>query len=336
MRFPLPFPDLIAAVLACMSIPAAAEPTLFIAIGDSITQGGQLGRPEYTYRWPLTRRLADEGHEFAFIGTRSTGLSEEFRWPDAVWCDRHEGYYGATTRFVVERVGENLASLPAPDVALVHLGTNDNGWLSHDQVVVPMTEMIAALRTRNPSIAVLVYQPTKRLLAGGAVLHRGIRLMADRLSTPESQVTIVEDGGGAETFDGVHPDEVGQAQQASRFMEALGPILRPSAAWARAPLVDPVFAASASPSLAAAPAQCNTTYIAPTGNLKSTVVSPRFNAIAAAGMPFMSSAVARVSPGLRIATSSCAFSTRHGASPNDFTSHPVTAGAPFTATCAGP
>lgn len=337
MRFPRPFRALIAAVLACTSVAAAAEPTLIIAIGDSITQGGQLGRPEYTYRWPLTRLLADEGHEFVFVGTRSTGLSEGFRWPEAAWCDRHEGYYGATTRFVVEQVGRNLASLPPPDVALVHLGTNDNGWLSHDEVIVPMSEMIAALRARNPAIAVLVYQPTKRLLAGGAVLHRGIRLMAERLDTPESKVAVVEDGGGAETFDGVHPDEVGQAQQASRWMEALRPILRPSAAWAREPRQEPAFAAFADRALAenAAP-QCNSTYIAPTGNLNSTVVSTRFSATVAAAMPFMSSAVARVSPGLRSATSSCAFSTRHGAWPNDFTSQPATAGRSFTATCTGP
>ncbi len=330
MRFSLPFRELIVAALAGTSIATAAEPTLIIAIGDSITQGGQLGRPEYTYRWPLTRLLADEGHEFAFIGTRNGGLSDGFRWPHE-WCDRHEGYYGASTRVVVERVGENLESLPPPDVALVHLGTNDNGWLSHDEVIVPMTEMIGALRARNPSIAVLVFQPTKRLLAGGAVLHRGIRLMAERLSTPESQVVVVEDGGGAETFDGVHPDEVGQAQQASRWMAALRPILRPSAAWAR----DPGSAARASETLAAAPPQCRTTYIAPTGNLNPTVVSPRFSATAAVGMPFMSSAVARDRPGLRMVTSSCAFSTRHGASPNDFTSQPATAERPFGATCDG-
>ncbi len=317
MRLLFPFRALIAAALAGSAFAATAEPTLIIPIGDSITQGGQLGRPEYTYRW--ARLLSDEGHDFAFIGTRSSGLSEEFRWPDAAWCDRHEGYYGATTRFVVERVGVNLASLPPPDVALVHLGTNDNGWLSHDEVIVPMTEMIAALRARNRSISVLVYQPTKRLLAGGAVLHRGLRLMAERLSTPESQVAVVEDGGGAETFDGVHPDEAGQAQQASRWMEALRTILRPSAAWAR----EPGAAAPDREQLPAAPArQCNTKYIAPTGNLNSTAVSPRFSAIAAVGMPFMSSAVARVRPGLRIVTSSCAFSTRHGASPNDFTSQP--------------
>ncbi len=330
MRITFPFRSLIAAALTCSALAAAAEPTLIIAIGDSITQGGRLGRPEYTYRWPLAQLLADEGHEFAFVGTRSNGLSDGFRWPDE-WCDRHEGYYGARTRVVVERVGENLASLPPPDIALVHLGTNDNGWLSHDEVIVPMTEMISALRARNPSIAVLVFQPTKRLLAGGAVLHRGIRLMAERLSTPESQVAVVDDGGGAETFDGVHPDEVGQAQQASRWMEALRPILRPSAAWARSPGT----AALAGESVAAAPPQCNTTYIAPTGNLKPTVVSPRFNAMSAVGMPFMSSAVARVRPALRIVTSSCAFSTRHGASPNDFTSQPATAGRPFTATCEG-
>ena len=317
-----------AAVVGAAALCAAAEPTLILPIGDSITQGGRLGRPEYTYRWPLTRMLQDEGYDFAFIGTRSAGLSDGFHWPQA-WCDRHEGYYGATTRFVTERVEENLEALPAPDIALVHLGTNDNGWLSHDVVIEPMARMIAALRERNPAVTVLVFQPTKRLLAGGAVLHRGIRLMAERLSTWASRVVVVEDDGGAETFDGIHPDEVGQAQQAARWMNALRPILRPSQGWAREPA--PAVAQQSADASASVPAQCNTTYIVSAGNRNDTSAAPRVSGTAAIGMPFMSSAVALASVGLRIETSSAAFSTRQGAWPKAFTSQPATGAAPFTA-----
>ena len=317
--------------IAFAALAVGAEPIRILPIGDSITQGGRLGRPEYTYRWPLARLLKDDGYEVAFIGTRSGGLHDNFKWPEP-WCDRHEGYYGATTRFVTDRVVAHLALLPPPDVALVNLGTNDNGWLSFDNVVTPLTRLVEALRERNPAVAVLVYQPTKRLLEGGGVLHVNLRAMAERLSTPDSTVTVVEDDVGADTFDGVHPDEAGQAHQAAQWMNALRPILRPSEAWSREPLAAP---AAKEESAQASTDQCNTTYIEPTGKRNSTWASPRFSGTAATGMPFMSSAVARVSAGLRIDTSSSGFSTRQGASPIAFTSQPATVGPPLTAICAG-
>ena len=75
--------ELLAALLLTASVTAWGAP-LRIPIGDSITQGGKREVKEYTYRWPLTRMLRDEGVEFEFIGTRTEGIDPGAAWPAPV------------------------------------------------------------------------------------------------------------------------------------------------------------------------------------------------------------------------------------------------------------
>ena len=208
--------------------PVAAErpdgaPLRLLAIGDSITQGGRLPK-EYTYRWPLTRLLSDEGIAHEFIGTRHEGVDPAFRWPHP-WSDAHEGYYGATTRSVVDQVRQHLGALAPPDIAIVHLGTNDNGGFGNT-VIAPLTELVAALRVRNPRVAVLIGRVPKALLAGAVALELRVDQLA-RLSTPESPVVIVPIDEGwvanpraldTDTFDGAHPNPRGQRKMAEDWL----------------------------------------------------------------------------------------------------------------------
>jgi acyl-CoA thioesterase-1 len=195
---------------AFLAAPVAADPLRILCVGDSITQGGMAGRPEYTYRLPLQRMLTGIGVTFDFVD------------PD------HEGYYGAKTRYAVERAVAGLGQYPAPDVALILLGANDGEWDYGVNVVQPIEALIAALRARNPRVVVLVGEPNGGLLRRWAKRLR-MEGMAARLTQPQSPVAFVhlpaKWDGVRDTFDGAHPNEAGQLKLAAAWLGAMAPYL---------------------------------------------------------------------------------------------------------------
>lgn len=200
----------------------AAPVVKILPIGDSITQGGRLGE-EYTYRLPLRELLQEEGVQTDYIGSRTTGLNPDFRWP-AAFDAHHEGYYGQSTRDVVRQVEAHLPALAAPDIALVHLGTNDSGWRSATDVVAPLKSLIGELRRHNPRVAVLVGLPAKPARAGGMLMRWELWLMALGVSTRDSPVVTVDQSSEVQrqaTFDGVHPSPEGQRQMAGHWLQAI-------------------------------------------------------------------------------------------------------------------
>lgn len=224
-----------ALALMLVASPALAAPLKIIAIGDSITQGGKLGTEQYTYRWPLTHLLRDEQVDFDFIGTRTEGLDPAYRWP-APWDAHHEGFYGATSAFVRDRLREDLPKLAPPDVALIDLGTNDDkGGIGNigDATIAPLHDMIGMLRARNPKVAIyvaLIPAPIVRRV----VLHTRVRWAAHQLSTPESPVVAVDQDRSwtadphdpaSDTVDWVHPNPRGQRKMAEAWLDAMRPAI---------------------------------------------------------------------------------------------------------------
>jgi acyl-CoA thioesterase-1 len=210
---------------------AAARPLRIVAIGDSITQGGRAGSREYTYRWPLARMLEDEGFCVSFVGSHHGGLDPDARWP-APWDADHEGYYGATTEQVRAHLAATLPTFEAPDLALVHLGTNDRARLGGD-TVEPLRAIVALLRGANPRVAVLIAEPALAGLRAAAVVPR-LRWLARTLATDGSPVETVDLHSGwvgdperpdADTFDGVHPNPRGQRRMAEAWLLAMRPRL---------------------------------------------------------------------------------------------------------------
>lgn len=215
----------------------AADPVRILCIGDSITQGGRADREEWTYRLPLQEMLLDAGVNFDFIGTRSEGLQPDAKWPDVkgkAFDPDHEGYYGAKTAYVRDRMKEFLPKLPDPDIALIHLGTNDQG--SEDftaEVVEPLEEIIGMLREKNPGVRVMVGHLN---MNGGPAMNLRplIEKMAKRLDTQNSTVVTVPtyegwiqspDEEGTDTFDWAHPNPQGQRKMARAFFDAMKPYL---------------------------------------------------------------------------------------------------------------
>lgn len=200
----------------------AAPAVKILPIGDSITQGGHVG-DEYTYRLPLSELLEQEGVQADYVGSRTAGLDPAFQWP-ASFDAHHEGYYGQKTRDVVRQVEAHLPALAAPDIALVHLGTNDSGWRSGNDVVAPLKSLIVELRRQNPRVAVLVALPAKGVRDGGILLRWELWLMALGASTRDSPVVTVDQSSDAQrqaTFDGVHPSPEGQRQMAGHWLQAM-------------------------------------------------------------------------------------------------------------------
>ena len=218
--------------------PARADTIHILPLGDSITQGGRQDREEYTYRFPLFKMLRDAGVDFAFVGSQEKGLQPEAAWPDykgVPFDAHHEGHYGWKTGAVRDHLREWIPQWQhAPDIALVHLGTNDQGSPDFPRdIIQPLREIIGLLRAQNPRVVVLVGQLA---FNGGASLEIRplVERMAQEMSTGQSPVVTVphyqgwqEDASkpGADTFDWAHPNPQGQEKMARNWFEAMKPYL---------------------------------------------------------------------------------------------------------------
>lgn len=213
-----------------IAFPATAvEPVRIVAIGDSITAGGRTGVKEYTYRLPLSRMLKDENACVDFVGSRRAGLNPGAQWPQGEESE-HEGFYGAKTAEVRDKLARDLPSFPAADVALVHLGTNDGDGFVEGDIIEPLKQIVALLRARNPEVKVLVAQINGPWGFRTMYLNFRVAQIAARLSTAASRVEAVDQHSGwdisNDTFDGVHPNLKGQRKMAERWLDAMKPFLR--------------------------------------------------------------------------------------------------------------
>jgi len=193
-----------------------------MCIGDSITQGGGV-KDEYTYRLPLYSLLRKSGITVDYIGARTTGLRPDFVWPSGFDTD-HESQYGATTEYIDEMIKKDLTVITSvPDIALIDVGSNDEGK-KPDRYVIPfLVDIIMKLRSINPSVKILVAQiPGIRT---NLKLHLDVFLMSKRYSSPSSPIITVPLYWGWNkerfTFDGSHPNPAGQDYIAQKFYKKI-------------------------------------------------------------------------------------------------------------------
>lgn len=214
------------------------RPVRIVPIGDSITQGGRAGRPEFSYRYPLFYEMAEAGYPVEYVGSLQSGLNAEFIWPDRdglPFDRRHEGHYGWKTADVLHHLPEWMSAWNAvPDIALIHLGTNDQGAPNFEEAITrPLEQIVALLRAKNRHVVVCIGHLN---FNGGAALtiRPLVDAMARRLSTKDSPVVTVAhyegwhekpDEPGSDTFDWAHPNEQGQKKMAERWFGAMKPYL---------------------------------------------------------------------------------------------------------------
>lgn len=206
---------------------AAKEKKLvrILCIGDSITQGGNLNN-EYTYRYPLQNKLSNHPTIKAdFIGTQTRGLNNNFQWPSNFDPD-HEGYYGRKTKEVADLVTSNIQALSTIDIAIIHLGTNDQDEVSESSITQPINTIIHLLRSNNSEVKIIIIQ-----IPGNEndEIHYLTWKVAYDLNLANSEIKIIplfltwnidED-----TFDGAHPNVIGQGKIANLVYEKINELM---------------------------------------------------------------------------------------------------------------
>jgi lysophospholipase L1-like esterase len=225
-------------LVIAMFITVIAEPIRIVPIGDSITQGGRSGREEYTYRYPLFCKMKDAGYDFDFIGSLKSGLNADAKWPDykaKPFDTDHEGHYGWKTAAVRDKLQGWVNNYPTnADIALIHLGTNDQGSKDFNKdIIEPMKDMVKILREKNPRVVVIFAHLN---FNGGKALEIRplVTKMAEEITTKESPVLTVNMYEGwtedpqkeaTDTFDWAHPNPQGQKKMAEKWFEKMKPFL---------------------------------------------------------------------------------------------------------------
>lgn len=215
----------------CLAGTGAATATVTILpLGDSITHGGDgdggLSYP--TYRAWLYQDLRTLGYDIDLVGSLDKPDAPAGSDPD------NEGHAAYTSRQVLDELPSWLETYPPPQVALVHLGTNDVlEGVPATRTVADLTSIIGVLRARNPSMTILVAQiiPTSVGSTNTAIeaLNREISGLA-ALATVQSPVVVVDqysgyDGDADNQEGGVHPLTSGEKKMAARWEGALFPVL---------------------------------------------------------------------------------------------------------------
>lgn len=202
------------------------RPIRIVCIGDSITQGGLSGRPEYTFRLPLYKLLVTKKYSVDFIGARKNGISKDFVWPIDFDTD-HEGFYGQNSEFIREAIKIDLKKINPPDIAIINIGTNDKDSNTQLSIIEPMRGIINELRLKNPRVKILIVQIPGVFKYLNT--HFWIWWISYSLSTQQSLIHTVnlflDWDAKADTFDGVHPNLIGQDKIAKLIFSELEPLL---------------------------------------------------------------------------------------------------------------
>jgi len=221
-----------------VSVLFAGEPIRILAIGDSITQGGIRGREEYTYRLPLQRLLHERGTVFRFLGTRERGFQRGSSWPEVAegvpFQPNHFGFYGGRTAEVSRNLRDELPRIDPPDVALIHLGTNDLSTDRDEEAILnPLRDIVAQLREKNPGVVILLAH--LNFNSGPALrLRPKVEALAEELDSETSPVRTVPmylnwnenpNHPQTDTFDWLHPNPQGQLKMAEAWLKVLDGIL---------------------------------------------------------------------------------------------------------------
>ena len=198
----------------------SAHPLRIMPLGDSITEGRD---GSATYRYWLEKDLERADRPIDFVGSHKGVYGGSPRFGD--FDQDNEGHWGWTTGQILEHIDE-WAAAARPDVALVHLGTND---VVRNPAVIPqnLASIIASLRKANPHVVVLLARLIPMHGYDGKLgpVNEAIERVAREQTSAESPVVLVRQDEGfdvaADTYDGIHPNESGEKKMAKRWFEAI-------------------------------------------------------------------------------------------------------------------
>jgi lysophospholipase L1-like esterase len=214
----------------CRRNPAVSPDAVKIMpLGDSITQGEH---QHPSYRRPLWMKLKSAGYKVDFVGSLK---KQNFGGGRKDFDRDHEGRWGWPVEAVLEQADSWIAA-NTPDIALVHLGTND--LLSEETAEITVERLfglVDVLRRHNPKVTVLLatlIPPAHPDLRDRIVQFNDVLKEALPGHQGEtSRVVLVDQFEGyrvsTDTYDGIHPNEAGAEKIAHKWFEALEKVLSP-------------------------------------------------------------------------------------------------------------
>lgn len=215
---------------ACLCAAAFTAPaqTRILPLGDSVTSSFA---PHSSYRYWLWHALIDSGYNVDFVGTQHGVTGGEPA--NADFDQDHEGHTGWTTSdalFVID----SIANATHPDIVLLDLGSNDVAdEIPLENIVANLHEIIQHLRAVNPNVVILMARSTPSVGDNGRAMSRlrsAVKKVAKSETQPGSKVIAVNLSGGfnakKNTFDGMHPNEVGEQKIARKYYRVLRKLFR--------------------------------------------------------------------------------------------------------------
>ena len=196
-------------------------------LGDSITESLS---PHNSYRYHLWHLLLNKDYRIDFVGSLHGVGGGPPANPD--FDIDHEGHAGWRADEILANI-QMWATQAAPDVVLLHIGTND--LCQRQSVASTVTDIghiIDVLRTVNPRIQILLAQLIGQASSsncGIPALNAQLPGLAADKTHPKSPIVLVDQFTGFDpatmTYDGEHPNDIGDSRMADRWFEKLAPTL---------------------------------------------------------------------------------------------------------------
>lgn len=197
-----------------------------LPLGDSITNGAP-----NAYRYTLFNMLKGAGFDFQYVGSKR---SNPAGYPGS-WDTRHEGHIGASSKGINADLS-NWLTLYTPDIALIHLGTNDVGYSIRipGQFVMRISYMesiIEKLRADNPVVRIFIAKIIPAKTSMDSQYHERINTwnnwiqdLRNQKTTSISPIYIVDmnsNFGDSDLIDSIHPNETGAQKMAKRWYNSI-------------------------------------------------------------------------------------------------------------------
>jgi lysophospholipase L1-like esterase len=223
---------------------APTGPVSIMCLGDSISEGISTAT---TYRSYLYKALVAAGKKVDFVGVNRGTCGNINAGVQGGWDGDHCAFYSAKASQILggnmpvnscspAGSGNIKAWAPAfkPDLAIIHLGTNDcRGGATPAQIQGSLAGIIGHLRAANPQVKLVVAQIiTNRDATANArvkAFNATIPAWAAGLSTATSPLVVVDQASGWDTKahlrDDFHPNATGAQRMAQRFLTAVQGLL---------------------------------------------------------------------------------------------------------------
>ena len=208
-----------------------------MTLGDSITQAEN---GQNSYRKELWEQLTVAGYNVDFVGSENRNKDNN-NFEDGSFNPDHEGHWGWRIDEIINgRGGEGKLSDwltgYTPDVVLIHLGSNDA--IQNNSAITSVEELnqvIDILRQDNEDVTIFLSQLIPAVDGGfnsriQDLNNRIPGIVADK-NQANSPVILVDQSSGfnanTDTYDGVHPNDAGEAKMAQKWFNALKDYLDP-------------------------------------------------------------------------------------------------------------